>query len=118
MTVRSYRTLDGSLITELIRPETDGSRNLSVAEAVISPGQSTLAHYHGSSEEVYVVIEGLGQLWIGAVAREIGPGEAHLIPPGEEHKVTCMSEAPLRILCVCSPPYQHADTVISEPVVA
>jgi mannose-6-phosphate isomerase-like protein (cupin superfamily) len=114
MRAEPYKTLDGSLITELIRPETDGSANLSLARAVIMPGQSTFLHYHGSSEEIYYVIEGEGLLRVNARTCEIRPGDAHLIRPGEEHNVTCMGETPLCILCACAPPYRHEDTVITE----
>ena len=116
MTTEPYTTLDGSLITELIRPETEGSGNLSVARAVIMPGQSTFSHYHGSSEEVYYVLEGQGLLRINARTWEVGPGSVHLIRPGDEHNVTCMGETPLTILCACAPPYRHEDTVVTERV--
>lgn len=118
MRAEPYKTLDGSIITELIRPETAGSENLSLAEAVIAPGQSTLSHYHRSTEELYYVIEGTGLLRINARQIEIKPGDAHLIRPGDEHCVTCMGDEPLRILCICAPPYQHEDTVVTERVLA
>lgn len=113
-----YRTLDGSLVTELVRPEGESSRNLSVAEAVLMPGQSTIAHYHSLSEEVYYVLEGSGVLYLNSVPHELSVGQAHLIHPGEEHKLTCAGTGPLRILCLCAPPYQHEDTTLTEPVVA
>lgn len=113
-----YRTLDGSLIQELVRPEIQGARNLSVALATVAGGQSTLAHIHGLSEEVYYVLEGAGVLYLDAVAREIGPGEAHLIPAGVEHKVVAVGPGHLRILCLCAPAYQHDDTTLTERVLA
>lgn len=114
MTGKPYRTLDGSWVTELVRPERDGAGNLSVAEAVINPGQATLAHRHEASEEAYYVLEGVGLLWLSGRQVEMGPGDVQLIRPGEEHRMRCMSETPLRILCVCAPPYRHDDTIITE----
>ncbi len=117
MTTPSYRTLDRSLIVELIRPETEGCEHLSVAEAAVMPGESTLLHYHRSSEEVYYVLAGSGLLLRNAAQIELVAGGAHLIRPGDRHRVVCMGAGPLRILCLCSPPYQHEDTVIAEQVV-
>jgi len=112
----TYTTLDGSLIRELVRPERQGSRNLSLAEATIAPGQSTIRHRHRESEEIYVVLAGEGVIEVAARLQRVGVGDAVLIPPGAEHRATCMSETPLRLLCACSPPYQHEDTELTEGV--
>lgn len=111
-----YITIDGSRIWELIRPEREGAQNLSLARAVIEPGKSTLRHRHHTSEEIYYVLSGEGALEIGAVIERVGPGDARLIPAGNEHRVTCIGAEPLVILCVCAPPYQHSDTELTEPV--
>ncbi len=111
-----YITLDGSRILELIRPEREGSQNLSLARAVIEPGKSTLRHRHHTSEEIYYVLSGEGTLEIGAAIERVGPGDARLIPAGCEHRVTCIGVEPLVILCACAPPYQHTDTELTEPV--
>jgi len=113
---RDYTTLDGSRILELIRPELDGSRNLSLARATIEPDASTLRHRHGAAEEVYFVLSGEGALEIGGAIERVGPGDARLIPPGVEHRATAIGPDPLVILCACSPPYTHEDTEITEPV--
>jgi len=112
-----HTTLDGSIITELVRPEHEGSENLSVAQAVIGVGKTTLLHFHRSTEEVYYVLQGWGTLRIAGRQVTIGPGEAHLIRPGEEHSVSCIGETPLKLLCLCAPPYQHEDTVVRDRVV-
>ncbi len=109
---------DGSLVEELIRPEREGSANLSLARAVIKPGQQTLRHYHATAEEVYYVLSGEGVIAVGGYRRRVGPGDAILIRPGAEHSALCLSEEPLVILCACSPPYQDADTVVTDEVLA
>jgi mannose-6-phosphate isomerase-like protein (cupin superfamily) len=114
----AYTTLDGSTIRELVRPETHACRNLSVAEAVIEPGQRTLRHTHQSSEEVYYILQGEGLLTVNARTTEVGPGSVHLIRPTEEHSVLCTSQEPLRLLCLCAPPYRHEDTEITQEMVA
>lgn len=118
MPAEPYRTLDGSLITELVRPESEGSQNLSLALAVIDPGTATLRHSHRTSEEVYYVLRGHGVLQVGGAQIAVAPGEAHLIAAGTEHSIRCVGAAPLEILCACAPPYRHDDTVLTEDVVA
>ena len=44
-----YETLDGSEIRELMHPAVHGNVNQSLAEARVSPGQSTLRHCHRES---------------------------------------------------------------------
>lgn len=109
-----YRTLDGSWIRELVRPESEGSVHLSVAEAIIAPGETTLRHRHRTSEEVYYILAGEGLVEVGGKARRVMPGMAVLIPVGVEHCARCMDSEPLRILCTCSPPYRHEDTELTE----
>ena len=112
-----FTTLDGSRILELIRPEREGSHNLSLARATINPGKSTYRHRHLKSEEVYYVLQGEGALEIAARIERV-QADAWLIPAGAEHRVTCMSEEPLVILCACSPPYQDEDTELTGSVPA
>jgi len=110
------KALDGSLVEELIRPDQESSRNLSLARAVIEPGQRTWRHHHRTSEEIYYVLAGEGVVAVGALQHRVEPGSSVLIPAGAEHCATCLSEEPLVILCCCSPPYQDVDTVVTEEV--
>ena len=114
MTAQPYQTLDGSMIRELVRPEREGSVKLSLAEATINPGQRTYRHRHHDSEEIYYVLAGEGVIEVAAKQHRVQAGEAVLIPAGAEHCAICIGEVPLRILCACSPPYQHEDTQLTE----
>lgn len=110
----TYETLDGSLIRELVRPEREGSVGLSLAEATVAPGQTTHRHRHRRSEEIYYVLEGEGVVEVAARRLAVSPGRAVLIPAGAEHCAANPGAVPLRILCACSPPYQHEDTELTE----
>lgn len=114
----TYETLDGSLICELVRPEREGSRNLSLAEATIAPGQTTHRHRHRQSEEIYYVLSGEGIVEVAARQTVVQPGDAVLIPPGAEHCAANTADQPLRLLCACSPAYQHDDTELTGGWVA
>ncbi|MEI6500425.1 MAG: cupin domain-containing protein [Armatimonadota bacterium] len=113
----TYETLDGSLIRELVRPERAGSHNLSLAEATIAPGQTTHRHRHRQSEEIYYVLSGEGIVEVAARKTAVKAGDAVLIPVGAEHCALSLGDVPLRLLCACSPPYQHEDTELTEGAV-
>jgi mannose-6-phosphate isomerase-like protein (cupin superfamily) len=100
---RAFTTADGSTIRELWHTEAQ-----SLAEASIGVGRATTRHYHGASEEIYFVLEGRGRMELDGDVREVGPGEAVLIPPGAWHQIT--AEEPLRFLCCCAPAYSDDDT--------
>ncbi len=109
-----YITKDGSFIREIIRPERQGSRNMSLAEAVIPPGEATFRHYHLQSEEIYYILTGEGMIELEGQQQHVRPGDAVFIPPRTEHGAKCLGDTPLRLLCVCSPPYQHEDTILTN----
>lgn len=109
-----FTTLDGSLIREFFHPRGSGARNQSLAHALVAAGQSTLRHAHPQTEEIYYVLSGDGAMQVGGETERVGPGDAVLIPPGAEHRLTCVGPEPLEILCICSPPYEDEHTVIVE----
>jgi mannose-6-phosphate isomerase-like protein (cupin superfamily) len=104
-----FTTLDGSTIRVLLDGEVAAARNQSLAEAELQPGQATQRHYHGETEEIYVVLEGRGEMEVDGERRLVRPGDAILIPPGAWHQLRA-GDGPLRILCCCAPPYRDDDT--------
>lgn len=109
-----FETLDGSLIHEFFHPRCSGARNQSLAHALVTAGESTRWHKHVETEEIYYVLSGDAAMQIGGETERVGAGDAVLIPPGAEHRIRCVGPEPLEILCICSPPYEHADTVVVE----
>ena len=107
-----YRTKDGSQIRELMHPEHHGNRAQSLAEAIVAPGQETLLHKHLRTEELYHITAGRGLMTLGDEHFEVGVGDTVLINPGTEHCIRNTGDAPLHILCSCSPAYSHEDTVL------
>jgi mannose-6-phosphate isomerase-like protein (cupin superfamily) len=105
----AFRTLDGSTIRVLLDAALGGAANQSLAEASLEAGQSTQRHYHARSEEIYVFLEGGGEMEVDGDAREVGPGHAVLIPAGAWHRIAGGSDG-ARFLCCCAPPYSDDDT--------
>jgi mannose-6-phosphate isomerase-like protein (cupin superfamily) len=113
--VESFTTLDGSTIREVAGPAWTDARNQSLAEATVPPGKDTAAHYHRTTEEIYLFTSGAGRMRLGDEEREVAEGDCVVIPPGVEHKLWNTGPDPLVLLCACAPAYSHEDTVITEP---
>lgn len=112
--VPAYTTRDGSTIRELMHPARHGNRAQSLAEATVDPGATTLLHLHRESEEIYHVTSGRGVMTLGDDAFPVTAGDTVAIPPGTPHRIRNDGDTPLVILCACSPPYSHEDTVLLE----
>ena len=106
----AFVTADGSTIRELFGLPTGGVVNQSLAEATLAPGQATQRHYHRRSEEIYFVLDGIGEMELDGERRRVVAGDAIAIPPGAWHELRAEGDSPLRILCCCAPPYRHEDT--------
>ena len=105
----AFTTADGSTIRELIGPRTTPPGAQSLAEATLEAGQATERHHHATSEEIYFVLEGAGEMEVDGERAHVEAGAAILIPPGAWHQIRA-GDAPLRFLCCCSPPYSDGDT--------
>lgn len=107
-----FTTKDGSTIRSILDRTNAPVEKQSLAEATLTAGQSTDPHYHRKSEEFYFILEGDGRMEVDGESRDVGPGDAVLIPPGARHRITARSA--LRFLCCCAPPYEHGDTYFDE----
>lgn len=112
--VSPYLTKDGSEIRELMHPNVHGNQAQSLAEATVPLGTRTHLHRHFKTEEIYHITEGSGLMTMGAEQFPVEPGDTVLIPPGTPHCIEALGAIPLRILCCCSPAYDHADTELLE----
>src|SRR3974390_559042 len=109
--VPAFITKDGSEIRELLACRNSSIRNQSLAEARLPVGGSTQEHYHVQTEEIYFITPGMGRMRIDGEMREVNPGDAIAIRPGQRHKLWNLGAEPLRLLCCCAPAYEHEDTV-------
>ncbi len=99
-----FTTKDGSTIREYLHTSVQ-----SLAEASLSAARSTQRHYHASSEEIYLIIGGGGELEVDGDIRAVGTGDAILIAPGSWHQLTAGDDG-VTLLCCCVPPYSDDDT--------
>ena len=111
---RPYVTKDGSVIRELFHPVQHGGGRMSLAEALLQPGRTTIPHRHLGSEELYHVLSGLGRMRLAGKEYDLAPGDTVRIAPGELHSLANTGEEDLVILCLCTPPYDHHDTELEQ----
>ena len=112
--VPAFTTKDGSEIRELLAHRNSAIRNQSLAEARIPVGGATMEHYHPRAEEIYYITHGTGRMKLGHEERDVRPGDAIALPPGQAHKLWNIGDEPLRLLCCCAPGYEHDDTGLTE----
>ena len=109
-----FITKDGSEIRELLAHRNSAIRYQSLAEARLPKGASTQEHYHVKTEEIYFITAGQGRMRIDGETAEVKAGDAIAIPPGRKHKLWNTGAETLKLLCCCSPAYEHSDTMITE----
>lgn len=112
--VSPFITKDGSEIRELLAHRNSSVRNQSLAEARLPVGGCTQEHYHVKAEEIYHITHGTGRIRVEGEIREVGPGDAIGILPGQKHKLWNTGKETLCVLCCCAPAYEHEDTIITE----
>jgi mannose-6-phosphate isomerase-like protein (cupin superfamily) len=110
-----FITLDGSEIRELAGIPSGNAANQSLAQATVPPGAATEAHYHRTTEEIYLFTAGAGRMILAGEEAAVRAGDCVVIPPGAEHQLVNDGDQPLVLLCCCSPPYSHEDTVLTAP---
>ncbi len=110
--IPAYITKDKSFIRELLHPSRISGLGLSLAEAIVNPGESTEEHYHSNFDEVYYCLEGAGSLFINGKEQSFIPHSCYLLPAGSRHRLNAATR--LRLLCICCPGYTHEGTILTE----
>ena len=82
-----------------------GAKNVEVVLGVIEKGKGALPHAHPGIEQVCYVLEGRARAEIGGETCELGPGDCCFFPPDTQHVFTVVSDEPVKVLVIYSPPY-------------
>ncbi len=72
-----------------------------LAFAVIPPGEAISPH-RDPVEEVYFILAGKGKMMVEDEVRDVGTGDAILIPKGSLHSLSNTEDSPLQLLVVAS----------------
>jgi mannose-6-phosphate isomerase-like protein (cupin superfamily) len=87
-----------------------GSRQLSVTWVECQPGSQQALHAHPEHEQVYVIVEGRGQMLAGAEACQVDRGTLVFVPPATPHAIRAVGGQRLVYVSATSPPFEAAIT--------
>ena len=110
---KSFRSVDGCEIVEVIGLKTTETKEVSVAYATIKPKQETYPHKHGFTE-VYVILQGKGIIYMNSKNKPIRRGDNILIPKGTWHHVKNTGKTNLKIMCICTPAFTEKKTKLKN----
>jgi mannose-6-phosphate isomerase-like protein (cupin superfamily) len=95
----------GTVHRRLISQETVGAKNIEVLIAEITKDKGALPHAHPGIEQVCYQLEGKTIAEVDGQTRELGPGDCCYFPADFAHVFTAISDSPVKVLEVYSPPY-------------
>lgn len=80
------------------------SSAVSIAQARVKPDQTTVAHHLKGVEEIYLIMQGKGKVFIGDLKPvDVEFGDVVIIPPMVSQKITNTGKADLVFSCICTP---------------
>jgi mannose-6-phosphate isomerase-like protein (cupin superfamily) len=79
------------------------SANFCMGLVVLDPGGGQVPWHNQDQEEVYLVLEGTGEMCLGAERSLMAAGQAVAIPPGVFHQLTNVGDTPLRMIYAYGP---------------
>lgn len=105
---------DSTLLRELLHPDKQPIElRYSLAHAIVPVGKTSLPHSLTTSE-VYYILSGRGEMYIGEETQIIEPGDAVYIPPNAKQCVRNCGEEPLVFICIVDPAWRKEDETVYE----
>jgi mannose-6-phosphate isomerase-like protein (cupin superfamily) len=111
---------DGAEIRRLV-DQPRGATKLSLAEALVKPGERTSCVSHRTIEEAWYIVQGTGRFHRLAPdgtnenIEEVAAGDALFIPTGYRFWVENIGAADLRFLCCDAPAWPGHDEAVVWP---
>lgn len=104
---------DGARVQQ-IAGRSEGVTSHSLAIISHPAGTASIEHHHSRADEVYLVWRGRGYVRVDGETRDVGPGDAVTIRPGQRHKVWNDDSEDLVLIVSCAPAYQVDEVVWDE----
>lgn len=78
--------------------------NLAVTWVELEPGGAQIPHHH-APEQVYVIVQGRGQMRVGAETQPVNAGDLVFIPPNAVHGLQNTGAETLVYVSAATPPF-------------
>lgn len=79
------------------------TKNFSMGFVTLEPSGGQVPWHNQEQEEIYYVLEGTGEMCLGAERQVVTGGQAVYIPPGVFHQMTNLGATPLKMLYCYGP---------------
>jgi mannose-6-phosphate isomerase-like protein (cupin superfamily) len=79
------------------------ARNFSMGFVTLEPRGGQVPWHNQEQEEVYLILEGIGEMCLGAERRPIAGGQAVYIPPRVFHQLTNTGSTPMKMIYCYGP---------------
>ena len=79
------------------------ARHFCIRLVTLEPRGGQVPWHNQEQEEVYIILEGTGEMCLGREKRTVKGGQAVWIPPGEFHQLTNIGETPLKMIYCYGP---------------
>jgi mannose-6-phosphate isomerase-like protein (cupin superfamily) len=77
--------------------------NFAIGQVTLEPQGGQVPWHNQAQEEVYFVLEGVGEMCLGSERQVVESGQAVYIPSGVFHQMTNIGDTPLRMLYCYGP---------------
>jgi mannose-6-phosphate isomerase-like protein (cupin superfamily) len=79
------------------------AKNFSMGFVTLEPRGGQVPWHNQEQEEVYLILEGIGEMCLGREKRVISGGQAVSIPPGVYHQLTNTGSTPMKMIYCYGP---------------
>ena len=79
------------------------ARNFAIGLVTLDPDGGQVPWHNQEQAEVYIVLEGVGEMCLGDEVSELRAGQAVQIPPGVFHQLSNKGQTPLKMLYCYGP---------------
>ena len=79
------------------------AKGFAMGYVVLEPRGGQVPWHNQEQEEVYMVIQGRGEVCVGAERQDVGPGQAIYLPPTVFHQLTNTGDEPLHMMYIYCP---------------
>lgn len=79
------------------------AKNFAMGMVTLDPDGGQVPWHNQNQEEVYFVVEGIGEMCLGGEVSELSAGQMVQIPPGVFHQLSNKGKTPLRMIYCYGP---------------